>query len=161
MEISQWEVPPFSRNCLFTWTKRLKHGVMLCSYHMLIGQNFDPLWPHTWPPSLDILSGRLREVLLQFKRAKRKKGERGLVREAPQLNTRLITNDLWIYIESFNLIKTMHDPCCLLREYCKWLPSDTWLPTKQIMYNVQLKVRKKFMQSLFLRVGALLDEPHK
>jgi len=43
-EISQWEVPDFSWNWLFTRIEHLKLGVSLFSYHMLMRQNFDQIW---------------------------------------------------------------------------------------------------------------------
>ena len=56
----------FSWNWLFTWIQHLKGGVGLCSYHMLMRQS-SRKWPppvDKWPPGLDILGGRLREVRL-------------------------------------------------------------------------------------------------
>jgi len=42
-EISQWEVSDFFLKIDSHKNKTLKHGVGLCSYHMLIRKNFDPV----------------------------------------------------------------------------------------------------------------------
>ena len=71
MEIFQWETGWFLEiDFLHEWC--LKHELSLCSYNMLMEQNFDPLYCKLLkvttfskqPPRLDILSDCLWEIQL-------------------------------------------------------------------------------------------------